>query len=66
MDAIVKYTLVGVPEQAPVYRIKNIGPILDQAVQPNIQKLLNDPNETAQQAMNDAVAAAAPLMQGNW
>jgi len=35
-------------------------------VQPNIQKLLNDPNETAQQAMDDAVKAAEPLMQGTW
>jgi multiple sugar transport system substrate-binding protein len=66
MDAIVKYTLVGVPEQSPTYRVKNIGPILDQAIQPNIQKMLNDPNESAQQAMDDAVKTAAPLMQGNW
>jgi multiple sugar transport system substrate-binding protein len=66
MDAIVKYTLVGVPEQAPVYRVRNIGPILDQAVTPNIQKMLNDPKFTAQQAMDAAVKTAEPLMQGNW
>jgi hypothetical protein len=66
MDAIVDYTLNHVPEQSPPYWLKNIGPIIDQAVDPNIQKMLNDPNLSAQQAMDDAVKTAAPLMQGRW
>ena len=66
MDAIVDYTLNHAPEQSPVYWLKDVGPILDQAVAPNIQKMLNDPNETAQQAMDDAVKTAAPLMHGRW
>jgi multiple sugar transport system substrate-binding protein len=66
MDAIVDYTLNHVPEQSPVYWVKNIGPIMDQAVDPNVQKLLNDPNLTAKEAMDAAVKTAEPLMQGRW
>ena len=37
---------------------------MDQAVDPNIQKMLSDPNETAQQAMDDAVKTVSKLPFG--
>lgn len=65
MDAIVDYTLNHAPQQAPVYQFKNIGQIMSEAVEPNIQQIMNN-KATAQEAMDKAVATAQPMMQGRW
>lgn len=65
MDAIVDYTLNYTPEQSPVYWVQNIGQILSEAVDPNIQNMMNG-KVTAQEAMDAAVKASEPMMQGRW
>src|SRR5690606_15583442 len=65
MDAIVDYTLNHAPQQAPVYQLRNIGQIMSEAVDPNIQNIMHN-KATAQEAMDEAVAAAQPMMQGRW
>ena len=65
IDAIVDYTLNYSGDQVPSYQLQNIGQIMNDAVTPAITKML-DGTVTAQQAMDEAVANAAPLMKGRW
>ncbi|GHA25171.1 sugar ABC transporter substrate-binding protein [Devosia pacifica] len=65
LDAIVDYSLNYTGEQVPPYQIRNIGQIMNDAVNPAITKML-DGTVDAQAAMDEAVENAAPLMQGRW
>jgi multiple sugar transport system substrate-binding protein len=65
VDAVVNYTLNNTPEQAPSYWLKNIGQIMNEAIYPDVQQIVAG-TETAQKAMDDAVAKATPMMQGRW
>ncbi len=65
IDAIVDYSLNYTGEQLPTYQLRNIGQIMNDAVIPAISKML-DGTVSAQEAMDEAVANAAPLMQGRW
>ncbi|GLQ56198.1 ABC transporter substrate-binding protein [Devosia nitrariae] len=65
LDAIVDYSLNHTGEQVPPYQLRNIGQIFNDAVNPAITKML-DGTVSAQEAMDEAVANAASLMQGRW
>lgn len=65
LDAIVDYSLNYTGEQVPAYQIRNIGTIMNEAVNPAISKMLEG-SATAQEAMDEAAANAAPLMSGRW
>jgi multiple sugar transport system substrate-binding protein len=65
IDAIVEYELNHTPNQPPVYWLKNINRITDEAVTPAIDQLWNG-TKTAQEATDEAVKNGAPLMQGRW
>ena len=65
MDAVVDYTLNHTPVQSPPYWLQNAGQILSEAIDPNIQSMLNG-SVTAQEAMDKAVETAKPMMKGRW
>lgn len=64
-DVFVDYTLNYTPIQPPVYWLKNLFQINTEAVDPAME-LLWTGEATAQEAMDQAVENAAPLMQGRW
>lgn len=64
-DAVVDYTLNHTPYQAEIYQLKNISQILSEAVDPAME-LLWAGKLTAQEATNQAVEKAKPLMEGHW
>lgn len=65
MGAVVDYTLHHTPVQSPPYWLQNAGQILSEALDPNIQAMLNG-EMTAQEAMDKAVETAKPMMKGRW
>jgi multiple sugar transport system substrate-binding protein len=64
-DVLIDYTLNHTPVQPPVYWLKNLDTIHAEAIDPALE-LLWAGTVTAQQATDEAVAKAAPLMQGRW
>ncbi|MBV9672252.1 MAG: extracellular solute-binding protein, partial [Verrucomicrobia bacterium] len=64
-DVIVDYTLNHVAPQPPVYWLKNVQQIMNEAVTPALDEIWNG-KLNAQQAMDEAVRKAKPLMQGRW
>ena len=62
---LVDYTLNHTPRQPPAYWLKNANQIFSEAINPAISKLWTG-TVTAQEAMDQAVRDAAPLMQGRW
>ena len=64
-DVLVDYTLNDTPLQPPAYWLKNLTQINQVAVDPAMD-LLWTGKMTAQEAMDQAVANAKPLMQGRW
>ena len=64
-DVLVDYTLNYTPSQPPTYWLKNYAQIESEALNPALERLWNGQLD-AQAAMDQAVEAAAPLMQGRW
>lgn len=64
-DVFVDYTLNHTPYQPPSYWLRNWGQIISEAVNPAME-LLWTGGASAQEAMDQAVRDAAPLMQGRW
>ncbi len=64
-DVFVDYTLNNAPYQAPSYWLKNYTQIESEALGPALGLLWNG-EVSAQEAMDQAVAKAAPLMEGRW
>ncbi len=64
-DVLIDYTLNNTPYQPPAYWLKNIGQILSEAVDPAMS-LLWAGEATAQEAMDQAVAASQGLMEGRY
>jgi len=64
-DAIVDYELNHTPYQPPVYWLKNVNRITDEAVTPAIDQIWNG-TKSAKDATAEAVKNAAPLLQGRW
>ncbi|HEY0790210.1 MAG TPA: sugar ABC transporter substrate-binding protein [Chthoniobacterales bacterium] len=64
-DVVVDYTLNHAAPQPPVYWLKNIQQIMDEAVTPAVD-LIWSGKTSAQDALNQAVRKATPLMQGRW
>jgi hypothetical protein len=62
---LVEFVYKNTPHQPPVYWMKNQAQIFAEAVDP-AQSALWSGEMTAQEAMDQAVADAAPLMQGRW
>ncbi|MEZ4737524.1 MAG: sugar ABC transporter substrate-binding protein [Caldilineaceae bacterium] len=63
-DSVVDYAW-NYSVQAPIYWVKNWTQIMDEAITPAMQGLMA--NElTVDEAVNQAVTDAAPLMQGTW
>jgi multiple sugar transport system substrate-binding protein len=63
--AVVDYTVNFTPIQPPVYWLKNYFQISSEAVEPALE-LLWTGEATAQEAADQAVRDAEPLMQGKW
>lgn len=64
-DAVVDYTLNHAPYQVEVYQLRNIQQILSEAIDPSMEQLWTG-TVSAQEAMDQAVAKAEPLMEGHW
>ena len=64
-DVLVDYTLKDAPYQPPSYWLKNAGQIFSEAINPAMD-LLWSGEATAQEATDQAVAKATPLLQGRW
>jgi multiple sugar transport system substrate-binding protein len=64
-DVLIEYVYKHSPHQAPVYWLKNQSQIFSEAVNP-AQSALWSGELSAQEAMDQAVANAAPIMQGRW
>ena len=62
---LIDYTMNHTPRQPPTYWLKNANQIFSEAINPAISKLWIG-TVSAQEAMDQAVRAAAPLMQGRW
>ena len=62
---LIDYTLNNTPRQPPAYWLKNQSQIFSEAINPAITKLWAG-EATAQEAMDQAVRDAGPLMQGRW
>ena len=62
---LIDYTLNHTPRQPPAYWLKNANQIFSEAINPAISKLWTG-TVSAQEAMDQAVRDAAPLMQGRW
>jgi multiple sugar transport system substrate-binding protein len=65
MDDVVDYTLHHSPYQSPVYWLKNVNRITNEAVTPATDQIFNS-DANVQKTMDEAVAKSAPLMQGRW
>lgn len=63
--AVIDYTLNYTPIQPPAYWLKNYFQIVSEAVDPALE-LLWTGEATAQEAADQAVRDAEPLMQGKW
>lgn len=64
-DVLVDYTLNDAPYQPPAYWLKNAGQIFSEAIDPALD-LLWSGEATAQEATDQAVEKATPLLQGRW
>lgn len=62
---LLDYTLNYTPRQPPVFWLKNLDQIMSEAVTPAMS-LLWTGEASAQEAMDQAVEAAAGMMQGRW
>ncbi len=64
-DVLVDYTLDYASYQPPAYWLKNVGQIFSEAINPAMDLLWNG-TLTAQEAMDQAVEKATPLLEGRW
>ena len=64
-QVLIDYTLNYAPFQPAPYWLRNIGQIFSEAVNPAMS-LIWTGEATAQEAMDEAAAKAAPLLQGRW
>lgn len=62
---LIDYTLENTPRQPPAYWLKNLSQIFSEAVDPAMTRLWAG-EATAQEAAQQAVRDAGPLMQGRW
>lgn len=64
-DVFVDYTLNFTPTQPSVYWLRNWGQIFNEVITPAMQLIWTN-EATPQEAMDQAVRDAAPLMEGRW
>lgn len=64
-DVFIDYALNNAPKQAPIYWVRNQDQIMQEAVNPAMG-LLWTGEASAQEAMDQAVETAGPMMQGRW